>query len=108
MQASQMVHAAYSNHFVDFGRLACIQKGAFGLQNQILDLVVAELHEAFFVSLEKASTEPDKVISGFGHHLTPLTIASLNLGGGWFRGQCHEELIEFQWLEGERDPTKRI
>src|ERR1700733_7493093 len=100
-----MVHAPYSNHFVDFGRLACIQKGAFGLQNQILDLVVAELHEAFFVSLEKASTEPDKVVSGFGHPLTPLTITSFNLGGSWFRGKCHEELIKFQRPEGECDPT---
>src|ERR1700733_5938274 len=75
MQASQMVHAVYGNHFVDFGRLAWIQKGAFGSQNKVLDLVVAELHEAFFVSSEKASTEPDKVVSGIEHHLTPLTIA---------------------------------
>src|SRR5437763_8685181 len=108
MQASQMVHAVYGNHFVDFGRLAWIQKGAFGLQNQISDLVVAELHEAFFVSSEKASTAPDKVISGSEHRLTPLAIASLNLGGGRFRGKCHEELIKFQRLEGECDTSKRI
>ena len=73
MQASQMVHAEYGNHLMDFGRLAWIQKGTFSLQNQILDLVVAELHEAFSVSSEKASTKPDKVISCFEHHLTPLT-----------------------------------
>jgi hypothetical protein len=108
MQASQMVHAFCRNHFVDLGRLAWIQKGAFGLQNQILDLVVAELREAFFVSSEKASTDPDKVVNGLEHHLTPLTIASFNLGGSRLRGKCCEELIKFQRLEGERDPTKRI
>jgi hypothetical protein len=108
MQASQMVHTAYGDHFVDLRRLAWIQKEAFGLQNQILDLVVAELHEAFFVSSEKASTEPDEVVSGFEHHLAPLAIASFNLGDSWFRGKCHEELIKFQRLKGECDPTKRI